>query len=213
MLSPVVGQSGRDGANDRPWPRPESGHDLVEAARVEVGRHGDAAPFVGGVEEAAEPVGGIGSQRQQFDVVDHNQVGPQNAGDGRVTESSGRWRPPGRRGTRGLRSSLAVMSCCFMESSPGATTCRSQEEAVSRPSDRFVDARFVCPELERPRARSLEGRSRTCRTRVRPVERPSCTRPSSGRSLRPDRAPTWRSGSWRPCACGSLYAHCCEPVR
>jgi hypothetical protein len=37
---------------------------------VEVGRHGDRALLIGGVDEAVEALGGVGAHRQEPDVVD-----------------------------------------------------------------------------------------------------------------------------------------------
>jgi hypothetical protein len=49
---------------------------------VEVGADRDAAALVGGIDEAVESLGGVGPDGKQPDVVDHGQVGPQDAGDG-----------------------------------------------------------------------------------------------------------------------------------
>ncbi len=49
---------------------------------VEVGADRDAAALVGGVDQAVESLGGVGADRQEPDIVDHDQVGPQDAGDG-----------------------------------------------------------------------------------------------------------------------------------
>ena len=45
------------------------GHQLVEAGRVQVGADGHAAPFVGGVDQAVEALGGVGAHRQEADVI------------------------------------------------------------------------------------------------------------------------------------------------
>ena len=58
------------------------GHELVEAGRVEVGADRDGPSFVGGVDDPVEALGGVGSDGQQPDVVDDDEVGPQDAGDG-----------------------------------------------------------------------------------------------------------------------------------
>ena len=58
------------------------GHEFVEAGGVQVRRDRDAAAFVGGVDEPVEAFGGVGSDREQPDVVDDHQVGPQDPGDG-----------------------------------------------------------------------------------------------------------------------------------
>jgi hypothetical protein len=54
------------------------GHQLVEAGRVEVGANGHTAALVGGVDQAVEALGGLDADREQPNVVDHDQVGPQN---------------------------------------------------------------------------------------------------------------------------------------
>ena len=58
------------------------GHQLVESGRVEVGAHGHASFLVGGIDQAVEAFGGVGADRQQPDVIDHDQVGAQDAADG-----------------------------------------------------------------------------------------------------------------------------------
>jgi len=58
------------------------GHDLVEARRVKVGRNGQSPLLIGGINQAVEPLGGIGGHRQQPDVVDHDELGAKDAPDG-----------------------------------------------------------------------------------------------------------------------------------
>ena len=57
-------------------------HELVESGGVEVGADRDAAALVGGVDDPVEALGGVGADGQQRDVVDDDEVGPQDAGDG-----------------------------------------------------------------------------------------------------------------------------------
>ena len=57
-------------------------HELVEARRVKIRADRDAAALVGGVDDPVEALGGVGSDGQQPDVVDDDEVGPQDAGDG-----------------------------------------------------------------------------------------------------------------------------------
>jgi len=45
-------------------------HDLVKAGGVQVARHRERASFVGGVDEPVEPLGCVGGDGQQPDVVD-----------------------------------------------------------------------------------------------------------------------------------------------
>ena len=45
-------------------------------------RERDGAFLVGGVDEAVEPFGGVGGHRQQSDVVDDDDVGAHDPGDG-----------------------------------------------------------------------------------------------------------------------------------
>lgn len=45
-------------------------HQLVKTRRVQVGRHGNGALLVGGVDEAVEALGRIRAHREQPDVVD-----------------------------------------------------------------------------------------------------------------------------------------------
>jgi hypothetical protein len=49
---------------------------------MQVGADGNAAPFVGGIDQAVEPFGGVGADRQQPDVIDYGQVRSQDATDG-----------------------------------------------------------------------------------------------------------------------------------
>jgi len=49
---------------------------------VQVGADRGTAPFVCGIYQAVEPFGGVGADRQQPDVVDHDEVGAQDAADG-----------------------------------------------------------------------------------------------------------------------------------
>ena len=65
-------------------------HELVERGGVEVQRHRHRAPFVGGVDEAVEALGGVRGDGQQPDVVDDDEFGAQDAGDGLLTLSSAR---------------------------------------------------------------------------------------------------------------------------
>jgi site-specific DNA recombinase len=58
------------------------GHQLVQGGGVQVGADGQAAPFVGGVDEAVEAFGGVRADRQQPDVIDGDEVGAHDAGDG-----------------------------------------------------------------------------------------------------------------------------------
>ena len=58
------------------------GHQLVEAGRVQVRADRYGAFLVGGVHDAVEALGGIVGDRQQADVVDDDQVGAQDSGDG-----------------------------------------------------------------------------------------------------------------------------------
>jgi len=58
------------------------GHQLVESGRVQVRAHRHAAFFVGGVDQPVEAFGGVGADRQEPDVVDHDQVRAQDAADG-----------------------------------------------------------------------------------------------------------------------------------
>jgi len=58
------------------------GHEFVEPGGVQVRADRDGAAFVGGVDEAVEPFGGVGSDGQQPDVVDDDQVGAQDPSDG-----------------------------------------------------------------------------------------------------------------------------------
>jgi hypothetical protein len=46
------------------------GHELVECGGVQVGADRDGASLVGDVDEAVEAFGGVGSDREQADVVD-----------------------------------------------------------------------------------------------------------------------------------------------
>ena len=58
------------------------GHDRVEPGGVQVGRDGDRAAFVGGVDDPVEGFGGGLAGGQHADVVDHDQVGAGDLGDG-----------------------------------------------------------------------------------------------------------------------------------
>ena len=49
---------------------------------MKVRAHGHASFLVGGVDLAVEPFGGVGANRQQPDVIDHDQVGAQDPADG-----------------------------------------------------------------------------------------------------------------------------------
>jgi len=49
---------------------------------VQVARYRDRAFLVGGVDEAVEAFGGVLGDREQPDVVDHDQVGAQHSVDG-----------------------------------------------------------------------------------------------------------------------------------
>ena len=49
---------------------------------VKIARQGDGAFLVGGVDNAVERLGGLGCDRQQADVVDHDDVGAHDASDG-----------------------------------------------------------------------------------------------------------------------------------
>jgi hypothetical protein len=49
---------------------------------VQVRRDRDGAAFVGGVDEAVEPFGGVGADREQPDVIDDHQICAQDPGDG-----------------------------------------------------------------------------------------------------------------------------------
>jgi hypothetical protein len=42
----------------------------------------DAAFLVGGVDQALKPLGCVGADREQADIVDHDEVGAQDPGDG-----------------------------------------------------------------------------------------------------------------------------------
>ncbi len=59
-------------------------HQLVETGGVQVGRDGHRSPFVGGVDEPVEPFGGVGPYGKKAYVVDHHELGAQDAGDGPV---------------------------------------------------------------------------------------------------------------------------------
>jgi hypothetical protein len=49
--------------------------------RVQIGRDRHRAFLVGGVHQAVEALGGIGGHRQQSNVIDHDQLGAQDAPD------------------------------------------------------------------------------------------------------------------------------------
>src|SRR5690242_5799339 len=63
-------------------------HDLVKPGGVQVAADRERAPFVGGVDQPVEALGGVGADREEADVVDDDQVGSddpgQSAGDGVV---------------------------------------------------------------------------------------------------------------------------------
>ena len=58
------------------------GHELVEPGGVQVRGERDRAFLVGGVDEAVETFGGVVGDRQQPDVIDDDQLGAQDPGDG-----------------------------------------------------------------------------------------------------------------------------------
>ena len=58
------------------------GHELVERGRVQVGGDGDGPFLVGGVDEPVEPLGGVLRDREQADVIHHDEVRPQDSADG-----------------------------------------------------------------------------------------------------------------------------------
>ena len=60
------------------------GHELVEPGRVQVRRHGDGAFLVGGIDEAIETLGGVGPDFEKPDVINHDQIGAEYAGDDTV---------------------------------------------------------------------------------------------------------------------------------
>ena len=51
-------------------------------ARTGAGPPRDGASLVGGVDDAVERLGGLGGDRQQADVVDHDDVGAHDPPDG-----------------------------------------------------------------------------------------------------------------------------------
>ena len=58
------------------------GHQLVEARRVQVRADRDGPSLVGGVDDPVEALGGVRADGQEPDVVDDDEAGPQDAGDG-----------------------------------------------------------------------------------------------------------------------------------
>jgi hypothetical protein len=54
----------------------------VRFGRVKVGAHGYASFLVCGVYQAVESFGGVGADREQPDVIDHDEVGAQDPADG-----------------------------------------------------------------------------------------------------------------------------------
>ena len=52
------------------------GHQLVEPGGVDVGADRDRAFLVGGVDDSEERVGGVGGDGQQSDVIDDEQIDP-----------------------------------------------------------------------------------------------------------------------------------------
>jgi len=57
------------------------GHEFVKAGGVQVGRDRDGPFLVCGIDESIEALGGVGSDFEQADVVDHDQVRAQDPGD------------------------------------------------------------------------------------------------------------------------------------
>src|SRR5690625_5103559 len=57
------------------------GHDGVEPGGVDVAGDGQAAAFVGGIDQAVEGFGGCLPAGQHADVVDDDEVGSGDAGD------------------------------------------------------------------------------------------------------------------------------------
>lgn len=58
------------------------GHELVEACRVQVRADRDGALFVSCVHDPVESFGRVGGHREQADVIDHHELGPQDPGYG-----------------------------------------------------------------------------------------------------------------------------------
>ena len=50
------------------------GHQFVEAGRVDVGANGHTAALVGGVDQAEEALGSLSADREQPNVINHDQV-------------------------------------------------------------------------------------------------------------------------------------------
>lgn len=77
------------------------GHDLVESGRMEVARNRDRAPFICGIDQAVEALGGVLGDGQQADVVDDYQVRAddlrEGPGDGVVRAVAGGPASPGPR--------------------------------------------------------------------------------------------------------------------
>ena len=58
------------------------GHQLVKAGGMQVAGDRQRAAFVGGVDDAEERFGGFEGNRQHADVIDHDQIGADQPGDG-----------------------------------------------------------------------------------------------------------------------------------
>jgi len=58
------------------------GHQLIEGSGMEVGGERDGAFLVGGIDQSVQALGGVGSHREQADVVDDDQVRSKDPGDG-----------------------------------------------------------------------------------------------------------------------------------
>jgi hypothetical protein len=58
------------------------GHELVEPGRVQVRADRDRALLICSVDESVESLGCVGGDGQEPDVIDDDQVGAQDSGDG-----------------------------------------------------------------------------------------------------------------------------------
>jgi hypothetical protein len=65
------------------------GHEGIEAGRMQVRRHRDRTFLVSGINEPIKPFGRVGSHFEQPDIIDHDEVGAENTGDGVVGADQG----------------------------------------------------------------------------------------------------------------------------